>query len=366
MPAGTYRLHTHAFYRCGDKADNPIQRNAKLYILHSSGVESEAEIMAISDDPTDKKGDGNWYAYNGVYVPDDMQSASVSIDEFGKYAPKDGYNTVDLSASSDGTLVIGAKKESLIGADWTFFGGFKLYYLGDGKHRIVLDETATEVPTIDESITYDEVTLKRTLKAGVWNTFVSPFAIPADTLSGWEVKALTHSSFNGEVLSLTFEDVTDGIQAGVPYMVRKDVGFTEFTMNDVQLCATLQNVTTPEGHVTFTGVYHYGPMPEGAFFISNNTFYQIPRDGDDTNNNKSKAFRAYLMPQGAAAEARALSYRTDGVVDEDDNGTSVDSATGGVTVVAIYNTQGERLTDLQDGINILQMSDGTTMKVMIR
>ena len=110
----------------------------------------------------------------------------------------------------------------------------------------------------------------------------------------------------------------------------------------------------------------YGPMPEGAFFISNNTFYQIPRDGDDTNNNKSKAFRAYLMPQGAAAEARALSYRTDGVVDEDENGTSVGSATGGVTVVAIYNTQGERLTDLQDGINILQMSDGTTMKVVIR
>ena len=141
---------------------------------------------------------------------------------------------------------------------------------------------------------------------------------------------------------------------------------TEIKMNGVQLCATPQNVTTPEGDVTFTGVYHYGPMPEGAFFISNNTFYRIPRDGDDTNNNKSKAFRAYLMPQGAAAEARALSYRTDGVVDEDDNGTSVDSATGGVTVVAIYNTQGERLTDLQDGINILQMSDGTTMKVVIR
>ena len=112
-------------------------------------------------------------------------------------------------------------------------------------------------------------------------------------------------------------------------------------------------------------------MPEGAFFISNNTFYRIPRDGDDTNNNKSKAFRAYLMPQGAAAEARALSYRTDGVVDDnenedDDDGTSVGSVTGGVTVVAIYNTQGERLTDLQNGINILQMSDGTTMKVVIR
>ena len=241
--------------------------------------------------------------------------------------------------------------------------------LNSASGHIVLDEKSEVAPTIDESITYDEVVLKRTLKAGVWNTFVSPFDIPASMLGDWEVKELTHSAFNGEVLSLTFDVAPNGIKAGIPYMVRNMTmadDLTELKMNGVQLCAAPQEVTTPEGHVTFTGVYHYGPMPEGAFFISDNTFYQIPRDGDDTNNNKSKAFRAYLMPQGAAAEARALSYRTDGVVDEDDNGTSVDSATGGVTVVAIYNTQGERLTDLQDGINILQMSDGTTMKVVIR
>ena len=377
MPAGTYRLQTRAFYRYGDQPTNytahnngTLQRNAKLYISHSEGTQN-ADIMAISDDPSEVHEWGAWSSqlYNGNPVPDNMQAASEAIDVRGKYQPKNGYNSVEITVSEMGDLTIGAKKETLVGSDWTFFGDFSLYYLGDGKHRIVLDETATEVPTIDESITYDEVTLKRTLKAGVWNTFVSPFAIPANMLGDWEVKALTHSSFNGEVLSLTFDEVTDGIQAGVPYMVRnKEItdDLTKITMNDVQLCATPQNVTTPEGHVTFTGVYHYGPMPEGAFFISNNTFYQIPRDGDDTNNNQSKAFRAYLMPQGAAAEARALSYRTDGVVDEDDNGTSVDSATGGVTVVAIYNTQGERLSDLQDGINILQMSDGTTMKVVIK
>lgn len=380
MPAGTYRLQTHAFYRYGYQGDNytahnngTLKRNAKLYITHATEGTQTADIMAISDDPSENTQWGNWSGekYDGKPVPDNMQAGAHAIDGCGKYAPKDGYNSVDITVSAIGDLTIGARKDILVGGDWTFFGDFSLYYLGDGKHRIVLDETATEVPTIDESITYDEVTLKRTLKAGVWNTFVSPFDIPADMLGDWEVKELIHSAFNGKVLSLTFDEVTDGIQAGVPYMVRKDVGFTEFTMTGVQLCATPQEFTTPEGDVTFTGVYHYGPMPEGAFFISNNTFYQIPRDGDDTNNNKSKAFRAYLMPQGAAAEARALSYRTDGVVDDNENddeddGTSVGSVTGGVTVVAIYNTQGERLTDLQNGINILQMSDGTTVKVVIK
>lgn len=372
MPKGIYRFEAHGFYRQGSQDVNKassingnVSREVHIY-MDVDGNLMEAPLMAISDDFSETKGAGVWYQYDAnKFVPDNMHAASVAIDQFGKYAPKDGYNSVTMQLNGTSNITLGVSKMAMWTNDWAFFGGFKLYYLGDGKRRIVLDEKSEVAPEIDESVTYDEVTLKRTLKAGVWNTFVSPFDIPANTLGGWEVKALTHSSFNGEVLSLTFDEVTDGIQAGVPYMVRnKEIieDLTEITMTGVQLCATPQEVTTPEGHVTFTGVYHYDFMPVGAFFINNNTFYRVKTEGK----NKSKAFRAYLMPQGAAAEARALSYRTDGVVDEDDNGTSVDSATGGVTVVAIYNTQGERLTDLQDGINILQMSDGTTMKVVIR
>lgn len=377
MPAGTYRLQTRAFYRYGNQTNNynaykngTLRRSAKLYISHNEGS-STADVMAISDDLSDLQGAGTWYAFDDKFVPDDIQAASVAVDEFGKYAPRNGYNSVDITVSTDGTLTIGAKKEAYVGGDWSFFGEFSLYYLGRIKHTLELDEKATEVPEIDETVTYDEVKLLRTLKAGVWNTFVSPFAIPASMLGGWEVKALTHSSFDedSKVLTLFFEDVDGDIEAGVPYMVRnKEIAedLTEIAMSGVQLCATPQDVTTPEGHVTFTGVYHYDYMPVGAFFISNNTFYQVK----DAGKNRSKGYRAYLMPQGAAAQARGLSYR---VGDEDENddenggdGTSVGSATGGATVVAIYNAQGARLDDLQHGINILQMSDGTTMKVVIR
>lgn len=372
MPKGTYRFEARGFYRQGSQDQNKasytegnVSREVRVY-MDANGSLIEAPLMAISDDFSDTKGAGGWYEYGtNMYVPDNMQAASVAIDEYGKYAPKDGYNSVTMQLEDIADITVGAIKEASWTNDWTFFGDFSLYYLGGAKRSIKLDEEASALPRINESIEYDEVVLKRTLKAGVWNTFVSPFAIPASMLGGWEVKELTHSAFNGEVLSLTFDVAPNGIKAGIPYMVRNMTmadDLTEITMTGVQLCATPQEVTTPEGHVTFTGVYHYDFMPVGAFFINNNTFYQVKTEGK----NKSKAFRAYLMPQGAAAEARALSYRTDGVVDEDDNGTSVDSATGGVTVVAIYNTQGERLTDLQDGINILQMSDGITMKVVIR
>ena len=445
MPAGTYRLQVRAFYRYGYQdtnynahKDGTMKRNAKLYISHDEGTQT-ADIMAISDDPSDVHEWGAWYSqntYDGKWVPDNMQAASEAIDVRGKYAPKNGYNTVDITVSEIGDITIGAKKETLVSGDWSFFGDFTLYYLGDGKHRLWLDEKATEKPFIDEKITYDEVTLKRTLKAKVWNSFVSPFDIPASMLGGWEVKELTHSSYKDGSLSLTFDDATDGIKAGVPYMVRDTLmaeDLTKIVMKGIKVDSELKHVTTPEGHVTFTGVYNYGPMPEGAFFISDNTFYQVPVDDDDSNNNKSKAFRAYLMPIGEAAEARRLCYRTDGqfepeqddddtpgddegngddngsgddtpgddegngddtgdgegddtgegegegddtgegegddIGEGDDNGNgdvNIESVVEEISVVAIYNANGVRVLDMQKGLNILQMSDGTRIRVLIR
>lgn len=375
MPAGTYRLYATAFYRSGEKPTNEPQYNAKLYIKHDEGSKN-ADIMLISDDPLDKKGDGNWFAYDGKYVPDNMQAASAAIDNFGKYHPKDGYNCVDITVSSDGTLVVGAKKDVLIAADWTFFGGFSLYYLGDGKRRLILDEQSEVAPNIKEDVTYDEVILKRPIRrvderdTAAWNSFVVPFDMPIP--EHWAVKELASSRMTihgtDTILSITFDDIDgDVIKAGVPYMVRDTMKneYSVFTASNVSLKATPETVRTDNAE--FVGVYTKGYVPRGAFFISNNTFYRAAYDGKNT----IKGFRAFLMPLGEAAKARSLSYRTDGVVeddeDDDDNGgTAVDPATGGATVVAIYNTRGERLSDLQDGINILHMSDGTTVKVVIR
>ena len=153
----------------------------------------------------------------------------------------------------------------------------------------------------------------------------------------------------------------EGIKAGVPYMVRNKTiteSVTEIVMEDIPVNTSLNNTLTD--HVEFVGTHTDGYVPAGGGFISNNVFYQAKKD----NTNRLKGFRAYLLILDP--EVRSISYRMADDEGDDDNGTSVGSATGGVTVVAIYNTQGERLTDLQDGINILQMSDGTTMKVVIK
>ena len=235
--------------------------------------------------------------------------------------------------------------------------GDKEFYADDftlSFKELILHESSTKMfkPTENE---YASITMTRNMKAGVWNTFVVPFDMTIPT--GWEVKTLTGSTLNNENISLTFSDASS-IEAGKPYMVRVSKAVTEITLENVNLSTTLNNTTTD--HVEFTGVYTSGHVPAGAFFISSNTFYRAA-----DNSNTMKAFRAYIKIKDSVPQsARSLSYRTDGETTAIDNSQLAND--NEVTVVAIYNLQGVRLDDMQEGVNILQMSDGRVVKVIIK
>jgi hypothetical protein len=198
---------------------------------------------------------------------------------------------------------------------------------------------------------YTSLDVARNITAGRWNTFVVPFDMTIP--EGWEVKELTSSTMKDDAISLVFSTAKT-IKAGVAYMVRvgSDVSSLPKAEN-VQVSTDLDNPSTND--VVFVGVYKAGKVPAGAFFISNNTFYQA---ADDTNT--IKAFRAYFQPK--TANARALNYRFDG----EEGTTGIEEATEEVTVVGIYTLGGVRINDMQEGVNILKMSNGTTMKVIIK
>ena len=358
LPAGTYRLQTRAFYRYGSQDNNytahnngTLQRNAKLYISDSKSTQT-IDILAISDDPTENPKYGGWSSqtYNGYKVPDNMQAGSDAIEVENQYVPQNGCGTVDI-VSEGGDITIGARKDVTVDADWTFFGDFTLYYLG--APELVLDETSADAPTINN--TFDKVTLKRTIKPNTWSTFVAPFDIPASSLTGWEVKELVRSEMKGNTISLIFGNAQDGIKGGVPYMVRNTglaTPLTEIVMTDASVNTTFNHKETD--HVIFTGVYHNGYVPEGAYFISGNKFY-LAADGTNT----MKGYRAYFMPKPAVANVNTVEFRW-----EDE--TAIQHANSEVTIQAIYNISGVRLNEMQRGINILQMSDGTTRKVVVK
>ena len=201
---------------------------------------------------------------------------------------------------------------------------------------------------------YPTITIARTLKADTWSTVVFPFNM--DIPEGWEVKTLASSTTNGENITLFFEDV-ESIEAGVPYMVRTAEVISTITGRNAWLNTELKHTSTD--HVTLVGVYEAGNIPEGAFFISSNKFWYA-QDGTNT----IKAYRAYIQPK--TSNARAMGYRFDG----EEGTTAIDKEQLAIdneaTVVAIYTLGGMRISDLQQGVNILQMSNGTTIKVVIK
>ena len=299
-----------------------------------------------------------------VYLTANDQKLGVNPpsngDTFGDYSLKfivtDGTATIGVVGGNDDD-----SPENPIGSYnpdghwWYKCDKFRLEYITEDY--LELSESATSIEQHNEI--WGKVTVNRTIKPNTWSTFVVPFDIPADYLTEWEVKELSGSSYDNENdhISLTFADATDGIEAGVPYMVRNTTmaeNLTALSMENVVVNTQLKNAETD--HIKFIGTYTNGYVPTGAFFISNNTFYQA---ADETNT--MKAFRAYLQPK--VTNARSLTYRTDGDTAIDNSQLTNDNV---VTVVAIYNLQGVRLDDMQEGVNILQMSNGSVVKVIIK
>ena len=257
---------------------------------------------------------------------------------------------------TDGTLDIEAGGVDNV---WYKCDDFHLTLLTPAE--LVLDENDEVIPAIN-NVVYPKVTFKRTIKPGTWSTFVAPFDIPRSMLgSDWEVKKLTSTEDNGERITLVFSDA-ENIEAGVPYMVRNQKlgeNLTSFPMENVTVNTTALN-NTAAGDITFVGVYTKGYVPQGSYFISSNVFYQA----ENGNSNTLKAFRAYLKPKDAT-KARSLGYRFMGS-GNDEGTTAIDTPDGEPTVVGIYTLGGVRISDMQQGVNIVQMSDGTTIKVVIK
>lgn len=261
------------------------------------------------------------------------------------------FPTVECTVT-DNTLTIEAGGA---GGAWYKADDFHLTLLSPSE--LVMNETDKVIAQIND--TYSKVTVNRTIKPNTWSTFVVPFDIPASMLGDWEIKELTKTEMkdNGDI-TLVFGNAADGIKAGVPYMVRNETmteNLTSLSMENVLVNTTSMNNPT-KGEVTFVGTYESGYVPQGAFFISNNTFYQA---ADDTNT--LKAFRAYFTV-AAGTNARALKFRIDG----EEGTTAIDELDSEVTVVGIYTLGGVRINEMQQGINILQMSDGSVVKVVIK
>lgn len=212
--------------------------------------------------------------------------------------------------------------------------------------NVTLNES--EINTI-EAKALANVTLKRTMKAGVWNTICLPFDVTYDDAKaafGNEVKiAELDESSTGTTLS--FKNV-DAIKATIPYLIKPtiDAPADGYKFEGVEITEAAVNPTKVKtaGNLYFNGVYNMVDATtevtsgyNAAFLGANNTVFGAKQG---TN---MKGFRAYFaIPTSVkASELRVVIDGTATSIKNIDNEVVESNA-------PVYNLQGQRV----DGNNL--------------
>lgn len=211
---------------------------------------------------------------------------------------------------------------------------------------ITLNESADN--TI-EAKTGVNVTLKRPMNVGRWNTFCVPFSIDANQVTsqfGEGTQIAEYSvSVDNEIDFATVQ--SNAIVAGKAYLVKPTkVAATEgYTFSNVNITALKPTKETVDnGVIDFRGIYNPTDITVG---LPTNTFAAgivsnvVKKAVSDSN---MKGFRAFfIIPEGAGAQSSYM-LKIDGTA------TSINSINGADVVVnaPVYNLQGQRV----DGNNL--------------
>ena len=159
---GKYRVSLTAFYRMGDSGndynlfssgDYENYQYSRLYA--SSSVESymDTPIACLSSGAQSKSlGGGTSVVGEGLYVPNNMEAAGAWFAA-GFY-----YNVLECEVGEDGVLIIGIKKDTNLGSDWTCLDNWKLEYYED--------EATVRVESLKLNKSYYAITVDKSYMMG--------------------------------------------------------------------------------------------------------------------------------------------------------------------------------------------------------
>ncbi len=211
------------------------------------------------------------------------------------------------------------------------FGGVTI--LKAVAEDITISENATAAPAEN----YANVTLTRTLKADIWNTFSVPFdaAIP----TGWTVKEFNSATDN----TLNFKDASE-IKAGVPYLVKTTANVANPIFNGVIVKAT-------EGETMGTGDYKFAAQIFNKSLATDGTVAYLATDGTIkklASGGSIKGLRAYFIVPATAAPARIVFIDGGSTTGIESVASENQKAENGV-----YDLQGRSVKAMKKGLYIV-------------
>lgn len=276
-----------------------------------------------------------------VYAGEVKGDAIASTEGVATTEKLNNAYSVSFVKATAGEVQLGIKTDGE-GANWVGCNDMKLYKVAPVAEELTLDETQAYAVTAD---TYANVTMQRTLKADVWNSFCVPFDMTAEQLSTngiTEVVALTAATLgeDGTTGNLTFSEV-ESIEAGKPYLVKVESEVTSIKVDGVAVHAATPAATEAINGVSMVGNYASMKVPQGAYFISDNHFYYA----DQADAVNLKGFRAYITVNETSEVNGANVLLIGGLFDDDVTGIEAvaNEAAEADKLVNVYDLTGKML-----------------------
>ena len=224
---------------------------------------------------------------------------------------------LDEASTAENPTKLGIFIDAANSCGWFGIHDMKLYKVHLQAQELTLDESEAYSVTAD---TYANVTMQRTLKADVWNSFCVPFDMTAEQLTEngiTEVVTLTAATLgeDGTTGNLTFSEV-ESIEAGKPYLVKVESEVTSIKVDGVAVHAATPTATEAINGVSMVGNYASMKVPQGAYFISDNQFYYA----DQADAVNLKGFRAYITVNETSEVNGANVLLIGGLFDDDVTG----------------------------------------------
>ena len=343
--AGTYYLYNIEkggfIYRGGDGNYAGLKETPATLTLTSNG--SGAFFIQFSDGKYLKTGE-----YSGCYVWTDATTEEFAwtFESFhgvsGLFLVKCPLNDIDRYLYSNGIGTRGVNGWTAPDANRTNYAWALIsatdYPEWQNSNKLLTEVTGYSAETDIDNM---NVSVLKSMTAGVWNTFVVPFDM--DIPSGWTVKEPT--GFDGSTLD--FGDASS-IVAGKPYIVKPTEAVTSFSATGVTLKKDLDNTTV--GDVTMTGTYEqiaaidYSTQDCYVIGIKNgvSALYKVNSDVS------LKPFRAYFtIPGGSEVKANVINLNFDG------DTTGIENLDVNHNVNEVYDLQGRRVAQPTRGLYIV-------------
>ena len=254
---------------------------------------------------------------------------------------------IDFVNKTEQDVKIGLKTVTDNANFWMGIGYVELYKVP--AVNVTIDETVSYTP---ESIA-GKVTLKRTINADVWNTFVVPFQLTnaelrADFGDDVEVAEFSDEGETADAVTVSFTKMaTPAITPNKPVLLKTSTGGNNYVFENRTIATGDAKVVGT--YFDFVGTYAAStPIAAGDYFISSSNSDGVSKLYKSAGATTIQGTRAYL--KGKSNEVKAIKFFIDG----QDYTTAIEGLEAAPAQNgAIYNIAGQRVSKAQKGIFIV-------------